>query len=218
MKKNISQLHLEVLPAHTLKIFEQLAHSVPSKCVLGEGTSISLQLGHRISYDLDIFTFQPVVKSLLQNWRKFWNDFSIEVKPLVDNSDELTCIIGKAKVTMLFYPFKPLYPLVKTYSLPLFDLRDLAAAKAYTIGLRGVYRDYADLFVLLKNGMELKKIIMDCEKRFGSVFNAKLFLEQLIYFEDIEDYTIEWLQKPYQPAEIQQFLGQKIKAYLAKNN
>ena len=44
---------------------------------------------------------------------------------------------------------------VKTSSLPLFDKRDIAADKAYTVGRRPAWRDYVDFFSCLKAAMFL---------------------------------------------------------------
>ena len=98
--------------------------------------------------------------------------------------------------------------------LPLFDLRDLASNKAYAIGRRPAYRDYVDMFFILKKSkIDLRTIIKEAEKRFGGNFNGKLFLEQLVYFDDLQIGEVEFLTKPYSWKEIKRFLERQVKKY-----
>jgi hypothetical protein len=63
---------------------------------------------------------------------------------------------------------------------------DLAAMKAYTLGRRAKWKDYCDLYFILKDHLNLKDISKRTKEIFGSLFNEKLFREQLCYFEDID--------------------------------
>lgn len=211
MKKNTSHLHLEALSRHALSLLPKLPKLVPQG-ILGGGTAAALQLGHRKSYDFDIFISKPISKSLLYKANAIFGS----VKPLVDNREELTLSVGQTKVTVITYPFKNLHPLIKTDTFPFYDLRDLASSKAYTIGRRGAWRDYVDIFAILRRGLRLEDIIADAEKRFGEYFNAKLLLEQLTFFEDINDFSIEWLRKKYSTEEVKDYLQKAVSQYLLK--
>ena len=95
---------------------------------------------------------------------------------------------------------------------------DLASNKAFTVGKRGVWRDYVDLFYLLKFKLiSLEQILKEAEKRFGDQFSAKLFLEQLVYNKDIFDFRIDYIGKKYTPEEVMFFLEKTEKGYLKKN-
>lgn len=63
-----------------------------------------------------------------------------------------------------------------------------------------------DIFELVKLG----------EKKFGVEFNPKLFLEQLIYFEDIEISKISFVKEEPSVLEIQDFLKQQVKKFKEK--
>ena len=178
--------------------------------VLGGGTAMALQLGHRKSYDLDFFVPKSVPKTLLHALGKKIGP----AKPIIDSSDELTVVMRDTKISVVYDPFPPLHPIIKTNVAPLFDLRDLASNKAHAVGRRGVWRDYVDLFIFLKHNFPLAGIIKDAEKKFGDSFNAKLFLEQLTYFDDIEDVAIEWVEKKYTQSAIKAFLVKEVKRYL----
>ena len=100
--------------------------------------------------------------------------------------------------------------MLKLYT-DIFDIRDLATAKAYAIGRRGVWRDYFDVYFLLKSGeFDLDRLLKMSKKRYGSLFSEKLFLEQLCYFDDIKDYSIEWVKGQGKVGE------EEVKEYLIK--
>ena len=98
--------------------------------------------------------------------------------------------------------------------LDILSPRDLASNKAYVIGRRGAWRDYVDLFFLLKNGVEFEKVITETKKRFGGAFSEKLFLEQLTYFDDLKDFTVDYLGESYQPNEIQDYFKELARNFV----
>jgi len=209
----MSKLFFEVLDREQREIFLSLGKTgIPG--TLSGGTAVALQLKHRTSFDFDIFLPEPSKKNLILKINRVFPRQKIKV--LVDSGDELTFLSRKTKITYLYFPFPPLYKTVSTKSLPLFSLADLASNKAYSIGRRGVYRDYVDLFFLLKSGISLKKIINDSKKRFAGNFNEKLFLEQLVYFEDLKDFAIEYIGKKYPPSQIRSFLEKEVRRYTKK--
>lgn len=176
---------------------------------LAGGTAIALLLGHRFSYDFDIFTSKKIPRKLL---KKAIEIFGKDIKKLVDSSAEFSFLTAtKIRISFVHFPFPALHRCVKTKSISIFDLRDLASNKAYVIGRRGEYRDYVDMFFMLKKGLKLKKIIKEAEKRFKGAFSERLFLEQLVYFDDLKDFRIDFLDKQYTPEQIQQFFQKEIK-------
>ena len=50
-------------------------------------------------------------------------------------------------------------------------------------------------------------------KKFGNDFSEKLFLEQLIYWKDIDDYKIEYLQSSLPPELIKEELEKHVRLY-----
>jgi hypothetical protein len=212
----MTKLYLGVLDEPRRKVFEKLSVFTQLGGVLAGGTAMALQLNHRRSDDFDIF-FPSLITNELR--RRL---ISITEKPInirLDNSRQLTLSDRNGiKVTLVIHEFAPLYPVIKTDSLPLFHLADLASNKAYTVGKRGVWRDYVDLFYLLKFKLiSLEQILKEAEKRFGDQFSAKLFLEQLVYNKDIFDFQIDYIGKKYTPEEVMLFLEKTEKDYLKKN-
>jgi len=53
-------------------------------------------------------------------------------------------------------------------------------------------------------------------KKFAGEFNPKLFLQQLVYFDDIKVVDTIFLKESYSPSEIKAFLEKSVKDYLKK--
>ena len=135
------------------------------------------------------------------------------IAPLINNPDELTVLVDDVKITFLKYPFPTFDPFVIYEQVPLLSVREIAATKAYTIGRRGAYKDYIDLyFILSEHHATLTDIIDVAEKKFGVEFNLRLFLEQLVFLDDVEDTDIQFLKTTVTRAELFGFLEANIRA------
>ncbi|MFH1561377.1 MAG: hypothetical protein ABID04_02240, partial [Patescibacteria group bacterium] len=82
-----------------------------------------------------------------------------------------------------------------------------------TIGRRGEYRDYVDVFFILKSGLKLDEIIKESTKKFSEAFSGRLFLEQLVYLDDLKNKKVDFLKDHFTPSEILSFFQKKIKEY-----
>ncbi|PIS21787.1 hypothetical protein COT51_00905 [candidate division WWE3 bacterium CG08_land_8_20_14_0_20_41_15] len=208
----MSKLHFELLDEKRKEVFLKLKE-FRNVGLLGGGTAIALQIGHRKSFDFDVLSNAPIKKDLLRKVSSAFSSHKVEV--LIDSMEELTVILdSEVKITFLFYPFKPLHKEVTTDSLSLLNLKDLVSNKAYAIGRRGTWRDYVDVYFLIKAGISLEKVIEEAEIRFDGNFSEKLFLEQLTYFGDIKDFTIDFADKEISSEEIMNFLGSEVKGLL----
>ncbi|OGM07117.1 hypothetical protein A2130_00585 [Candidatus Woesebacteria bacterium GWC2_33_12] len=204
-------LYTQNLNKNQLIIYEKLK-AFNSDFVLAGGTSLMLQINHRKSYDFDCFSEKPLNKSLLRKVKKVFGN-SIHI--LIDNNSLLLFTTPQGvKVDLVYYPYKPLHQIIKNAPISLFGFRDIASNKAYTIGRRATWRDYVDLFCLLKNNtVKIENIIKDAKKRFGGEFSEKLFLEQLVYFNDLDIVPIEFINQSYEPSEIKQTLEMITQQY-----
>ena len=79
--------------------------------------------------------------------------------------------------------------------------------KAYALGGRAKWKDYVDLYFILKDYYSLQEISKRAKEIFQGFFNQKLFREQLSYFDDV-DYSedIEYVKKSIGDDEIKNFL------------
>ncbi len=195
----------DVIDKNGLYVCKKIGSSdLAGKYYMAGGTALALQLLHRRSYDLDFFTLTPSEKI---NARSIVEEMSRQfgqgkAAPVIIESGQVTLQVCGTKVTFLAYPFPLLEPLIngekiceELKNIKLASLKEIALMKAYTLGRRAAYRDYIDIYYLLKTGkVDLKYIEEQGPRKFSmgeeSAFNPRLFLEQLIYTADIEDADI----------------------------
>ncbi len=159
------------------------------------GTGLAIQLGHRVSLDLDLFTEHPTAEipttKLLSQCVKHFG--TAKVKTIINAPDQLWIEIDGVKVTFLAFPYARKYKLLTNEKdIPLADARDIAAQKALAIGQRNHARDYVDLaWVLRKGVVTVDQIIEDAKEVFTldneEIFSPRLFLQQLAYTNDLRD-------------------------------
>ena len=107
-------------------------------------------------------------------------------RTLFEDKEQLDVIVNNVKLTFLEYPFEvfPILSFDQIITLP--SLINLASMKAYALGRRAKWKDYVDLYFVLKNVCSLNELIDNTRKLYGELFSQKLFREQLSYFEDID--------------------------------
>ncbi len=207
MKKNISKFHFEILTEDQKKVIENL-RKFSKYGALGGGTALALQLYHRKSFDFDIFTPKPLSKKFLYKIKEHFKKIEI----IINTGDELSFISPfNVKISFIFYPFKNFYKTIKTSFLDIFDWRDIGLDKAHAIGRRGEWRDYIDLYFVIKNGLTLEDILQNSKRKFRDSFSGKLFLSQLCYYGDIVDFSVELLDKRISITDVQNFFEKEIR-------
>lgn len=209
------KLFIEILDSNKIEVFKQLRAFRSGRYLVG-GTALALQLGHRKSVDFDLFSN---IKISLQDREEAVKVFGGNLHFTADNQNQLTFLTPKSvKITFAYTPYRPLHELIidELLTLPLLSVADIASDKAFTIGRRAAYRDYVDLYFILKSGMRLEGIIKETAKRYGAMFEEKLFLEQMEYMGDLANRQIDFVDKPRTFEEIHEFLHQQIRSYLIK--
>ena len=213
MKSIMSKIYLEILDNERLAIFNKLK-TFKSEGYLAGVTALAFQLNHRISEDFDVFINREIDNKLRLKVKEIFGDVTF----YVNSTDQISFITkNNVKVTFLWYYFKPLNPTIPTASLSLASIDDITTDKAQTIGRRAVWRDYVDMFYLLKNKcVDLDKIINMANKKFKGEFVSTQFLEQMRYFDDVKTVSIEYIEKKYTDDEIKSYLQQTVEDYLKK--
>ncbi len=200
-------MHLEALTEPRVTLFNQLSE-FPGFYLAG-GTAIALQLGHRQSVDFDLFRNHPIESKLLQYVEQQFSSES--VVSLVNNADELTVTVAGTKLSFVHYPFPVIQGFVHLAGVSVLTVPELAATKAYTIGRRGSLKDYVDLYTIVSGRhSSLDAIITLASQKYGEVFNGRLFLEQLIWLDDIEDEPIVFLGSSVDREHIREYFTQAI--------
>lgn len=203
-------MHLEALTPEGSRVFPRLRLL---GFILGGGTGLALQLGHRISEDLDFFSEKEIAPGVLDEVEKELAGIGLSARVVVNNKDELTIFAGETKITFLYYSFPTVLPRVFFDDMAVFSVLEIAAMKAYALGRRGTMKDYVDLYFILKGGEALKSVAEVAEKKYGEAFDTRLFLEQLIYLEDVGDMPIRFLRGAVKRKELEQFFEKQVKNF-----
>jgi len=206
------KIQLNILDVHRQEVFNRLYKVLGDDYYLAGGTALALQIGHRESFDFDLFRSKAITFTLKNKIIKAFADSQPQM--LVDTADELTLTVDNIKITLLNYYWAPLFALVKVKGvIPLLSIRDIATTKAYALGRRGNYRDYFDLYVIIKDGYAtLKEIVNWSEKKYGGVFSQRMLLEQLVFIGDLEiDTKLKYLGERYvSPKKMAEYFTAKI--------
>ncbi|MDP2910639.1 MAG: nucleotidyl transferase AbiEii/AbiGii toxin family protein [bacterium] len=203
-------MHLEAIGLKRKKIFQKLKN-FPDFYLVG-GTALALQMGHRISIDFDLFSDRKITLSFLDKVEKVFKDSKIIIK--INGPEQLTVEVNEVKIDFVNYPFPPILGFINFQGINILKIPEIAAMKAQTLGRRPALKDYIDLYFILKEKyVNLKEIIDIADKKYKDEFNTRLFLEQLIYLQDVRDTKIEFLKKnkKVDKSKIERFFEEEIK-------
>jgi hypothetical protein len=196
-------MHQEILSQAQIELLSLVSHFKREFYLVG-GTAIALQIGHRRSIDFDLF------KEGALNHKKILDIISTnKLKCVVTRrvEEQLNLIVNDVKFTFFQYPYK-----IKSsvnfkdyFRMP--ALLDLAAMKAFALGRRSKWKDYVDMYFIIKHYFSTDQIADRATSIFGQLFSEKLFRAQLCYFDDV-DYTepVDFITTPVVESEIRKFL------------
>ncbi len=184
-------MHKEILTEEQIELLPLLKSFSKDFGLVG-GTAIALYLGHRRSVDFDLFTDKHFGNLTIRN--RIEKNSTIS-NVIVNKLDEFTILMKGVKFTFFRYPYKISYENRLEDIIKLPDLLTLAAMKAFALGQRAKWKDYADLYFIMEAHFSIGDIIKKAETIFGNEFNQKIFRVQLAYFTDIDrSEEITWLK------------------------
>jgi predicted nucleotidyltransferase component of viral defense system len=176
----------DALPEKLKAILKKITPVVRTKrFYLAGGTGLALQIGHRISEDLDFFcdvSFDP-------------NSLLLTLKNRTDSSEEvavethtLLVFLEGARCSFFFYKVPLIYEPVVFERLDVADWRDILAEKFKTISQRGSKKDFYDIFAIMRSKtLTIEEAVSIFKKRFAKTgLNTYHVLRSLTYFEDAD--------------------------------
>lgn len=191
MIKNVTpqDLRLDSMPDATRKAFlscVELDFFSRNGWYLAGGTALALQVGHRISVDLDFFTTEA--------------DFDLDgvERQLSERGELITTLREKgtlyglfqgAKMSLIAYPFfRPSGDVLQCQTVRLIVPKDIAVMKILAVSQRGKKRDFFDLYWLANNGVGIEEALIGALEQYSNQQgNLPHFLKSLVYFTDAED-------------------------------
>lgn len=200
--------------------------SIKSYILVG-GTALSLQIRHRLSEDLDFMRWQThksekmdVDVSTIQKELKV--NHTIDALNILEFNHVEFYIDGGVKLS--FYAPEKKRPVIKTLpymnNLILADVDTIASLKMETMLRRTVFRDYYDLYCILRTKQpdEIKTIIDNALKYSGHNLKSKNLLGMLINSDRFaNDSSFSQLNPKYTVTskEIEAFMIEKVKEVYA---
>lgn len=146
------------------------------------GTAIALHIGHRESIDFDMFNPEEFSnRSIRDVFRRAQKEINV-IRAL---TGQFTFIVDGVYMTFFHFPYPIPYSESFGAAANMPTLLTLAAMKAFALGQRSKWKDYVDLYFIMRDFHSLDDIIHQAEDLFGSEFNAKLFRQQLSFFDDV---------------------------------
>ncbi len=197
----------KVLYRNTQEILDRLSRiKLPPRTYLAGGTGLALQLGHRVSVDLDFFTpskFDP--EQLAEELRSLIN-------LQVEQSSKRTVLgnIGPVRFSLFHYAYPGLFPFKNFAGIKVADLKDIAPMKMTTLPARGKKRDFIDMYFLCRR-FGLKKILALYRRKYRTETNNLIHLQKsLVYFPDAEADPMPRMLKPVDWESIKRYFEKEV--------
>ena len=204
-------LYYRTIDTKTLELLKEIQKvNLFKKLRLVGGTSLALQIGHRISVDLDFFGELAADRiGILNALNKIG-----EVKTLqyTDNINIFT--INGVKVDIVNYPYPWINTIITEDDLCLADIKDISAMKLAAITGRGSKKDFVDLYFLLKQ-YTLDQLLEFYKQKYqdGSVF---LVLKSLAYFADADNEPMPKMLEDLCWETVKEEIAKILKEYIRK--
>ena len=174
-------LQIRTIEPRTLGLLKELNLSpLFANCFLVGGTSLALQLGHRFSIDLDLFTLEPFdTESLMEALKQQY-----KVQPLTVTKSLCISVIEGVKVDVVHFKYPFAHQILNIEGIRISDMRDVAPMKLDTITKRGSKKDFYDMYYLFEE-FNPGDILIWYNKMFGHSTSFHV-VRSLTYFEDAE--------------------------------
>ena len=201
-------LHLNTIDNITFDLLKTLfSKEYLDNFALAGGTSLALQIGHRKSIDIDLFSFG---ESNTQEISLFLeNDFT-DITIRRTTPIFIFALINQVKCDFVKYSNHPvLNPCFTEQGIRMYSKEDIAAMKLNAICGRGTKKDFYDIYSLLQS-YSLKEILGFYDTKYKSD-NSWMALRSLQYFEDAEENSEPVLMQKF-PAwnKIKEFLISEV--------
>ena len=207
-------LHLPTIAEPTLVLLKQLqGMDLLSGLRLVGGTSLALQLGHRLSIDLDLFGtitagHEEILEELIANGLNVVSEMNSKTIHIFN--------INNVKVDIVNYRYGWFEQPIQTDGIRLAGLKDIAAMKLEAITNRGSRKDFIDVYFLLQHFSLPEMLDLYLQKyTSGSIYNV---IRSLAYFTDAEAELMPEMLIPVQWYDVKATIREAIEAFDGENN
>lgn len=179
-------LHFKTVELDTLALLNRLMKMPElNNFYLVGGTALSLQYGHRISVDIDLFCIKKfdneiIIKALEKEFGK-----TLEYEGGATRFG-IFCFINNVKVDIVHYPHKIVFDTLLVDKIRMYSNKEIAAMKVQAILGRGKKKDFWDMAELLKD-FSIKNIIGFHHKKYPSQQLLISIPQAITYFADADE-------------------------------
>jgi predicted nucleotidyltransferase component of viral defense system len=174
-------LQLRTIEPNTLELLKSLQKEpfLAQNFLVG-GTALALQMGHRFSIDLDLFTHEPFdATSLLDDMKAKYR-----VQPLTVTNTIFITVTEDVKVDVVHFKYPFAFPIIHDEGVRMADIRDIAAMKLDAVTKRGSRKDFFDMYYLFEK-FEPTQILEWYNQMFRHSTSFHVIMS-LTYFDDAE--------------------------------
>ena len=199
----------QVIPGNTKAILGALEkNEIIQNAYLAGGTAAALQLGHRMSYDLDFFTQKEFDEQMILPEIEKISNFQVETiawRTILGR-------FGDVRFSLFYYKYPLLYAAKKFGMVKIADIRDIAAMKIAAIASRGAKRDFVDLYFICKEVVSLEEAVQLYDKKYKNLAAAKMhILKSLVYFDDAEPDEMPKMLKKAEWKDIRKYFEHEVR-------
>jgi predicted nucleotidyltransferase component of viral defense system len=181
----MSNLYWNTVTPDMRVILKQFSNTpTGAKFYLAGGTALSLQLGHRLSVDLDFFSPSEDIPSIRPALEQALAPFDFT---LADSAwGNLVYLVQNVRVGFYGYGYELVAPLVETPDARLASIEDIALMKLDALLARAARKDFYDLYFICQK-IPLRQILDLAPKKYPHTrdFEAQS-VKRLTYFESAD--------------------------------
>ena len=149
--------------------------------VLVGGTALSLQIGHRVSLDIDLFNVKPFDAGAIAAYLR--SNYGAEHIVILENC--VFCFVEDIKVDIISHQYPWVEIPMDVEGVRMVSLADIGAMKLNAIVQNGSrLKDFVDVYFLLEC-IPLQKLLRCCEMKYRDL-SDKVIKRALLYHDDIK--------------------------------
>ena len=178
-------LHKEpdIISSNTFTLIQQLqSHPALQDFNLVGGTALALQLGHRTSIDIDLFSLNSFSPQEL--YEELKNIFSVTIT--MERKNTMLTIINDVKTDFITHAYPLLQEPIQQEGIRMLGLQDIAAMKLHAIIQSGKrLKDFIDIYFLLAH-YSMQQMVDFFSIKY-QYMNPMIALKAVNYFDDIDE-------------------------------
>lgn len=196
-------MFFNTLPAAARTVFTRLGETPEvAPFYLAGGSSLALQLGHRVSVDLDFFSPQEFDAESLSERIETIGGFVVEQR----GKGNLIGYLNQTHLSFFHYNYPLLTATIDFKGISLASIEEIGLMKLIAVSQRGRRRDFIDLFFIVREGFSLEHFLEQAPRKYQTITYPSYHLVRALgYFDDAEGDPMPKMLKPFKWAEARKF-------------